>query len=89
MLLSESDVMNYSFEQILDEAIYLTENEAVSKVAAIPVVENSRLGAAVVSINDLDNIVEDYGCDYEDAFCAFAEQNELDHNTLAVFVDDW
>ena len=89
MLLSESDVMNYSFEQILDEAIYLTENEAVSKVAAIPVVENSRLGAAVVSINDLDNIVEDYGCDYEDAFCAIAEQNELDPNALAVSVEDW
>ena len=89
MLLSESDVMNYSFEQILDEAVYLDENEAVTKVAAIPVVENSRLGAAVVSINDLNSIVEDYGCDYEDAFCAIAEQNELDPEDLAVSVEDW
>ena len=89
MLLSESDVMNYSFEQILDEAVYLDENEAVTKVAAIPVVENSRLGAAVVSINDINSIVEDYGCDYEDAFCAIAEQNEIDPEDLAVSVEDW
>ena len=89
MLLSESDVMNHNFEQILDEAVYLTENEAISKVAAIPVVENSRIGAAVVSINDLNSIVEDYGCDYEDAFCAIAEENQIDPNSLAVSVEDW
>nr|WP_278860206.1 hypothetical protein [Catenibacterium mitsuokai] len=89
MLLSESDVMTSDFEAILDEAVYLDESEAVTKLPAIPVVENSRLGAAVVSINDLNSIVEDYGCDYEDAFCAIAEQNELDPEDLAVSVEDW
>ena len=89
MLISESDVMNFNFEAILDEAVYLDESEAITKIPAIPVVENSRIGAAVVSFTDLDSIVEDYGCDYEDAFCAIAEENELDPNSLAVSVEDW
>ena len=89
MLLSESDVMNLNFEAILDEAVYLDESEAITKIPAIPVVENGRIGAAIVSINDLNSIVEDYGCDYEDAFCAIAEQNELEPDYLAVSVEDW
>ena len=89
MLLSESDVMKSDFEAILDEAVELNEDEAVTKIKAIPVVENSRLGAAVVSIDNLSSIVEDYGCDYEDAFCAIAEENQIDPDALAVSVEDW
>ena len=58
-------------------------------INAIPVVENSRIGAAVVSINDLNSIVEDYGCDYEDAFCAISEANHINPEKLAVVVEDW
>ena len=89
MLISESDVMKSDFEAILDEAVELNEDEAVTKIKAIPVVENSRLGAAVVSIDNLSSIVEDYGCDYEDAFCAIAEENQIDPDALAVSVEDW
>ena len=89
MLLSESELNMYNAESILDEAVLLDESESVTKLPAIPVVENSRIGAAVVSFTDLDSIVEDYGCDYEDAFCAIAEENELDPNSLAVSVEDW
>ena len=89
MLLSESELNMYNADSILSESEYLDESESITKLPAIPVVENSRLGAAVVSFSDLDNIVEDYGCDYEDAFCAIAEQNELDPNALAVSVEDW
>ena len=89
MLLSESELNTYNADAILDEAVILDEAESVIKLPAVPVVENSRIGAAVVSFNDLDSIVEDYGCDYEDAFCAIAEQNELDPDTLAVSVEDW
>ena len=89
MLLSESELNTYNADAILDEAVILDEAESVIKLPAVPVVENSRIGAAVVSFNDLDSIVEDYGCDYEDAFCAIAEQNELDLNSLAVSVEDW
>ena len=89
MLLSESKLNMYNADSILDEAVLLDESESITKLPAIPVVENSRLSCGVVSFNDLDSIVEDYGCDYEDAFCAIAEQNELDLNSLAVSVEDW
>ena len=64
MLLSESELNTYNADAILDEAVILDEAESVIKLPAVPVVENSRIGAAVVSFNDLDSIVEDYGCDY-------------------------
>ena len=89
MLLSESELNMYNADSILDEAVILDEAESITKLPVIPVVENSRLGCGVVSFTDLESITEDYGCDYEDAFCAIAEQNELDPNSLAVSVEDW
>ena len=89
MLLSESDVNIYNADSILNEVVLLDESESITKLPAIPVVENSRLGGEVVNLSDLDNIVEDYDCSYEDAFYNIAEQNELDPNTLAVSVEDW
>ena len=89
MLLSESELNMYNADSILNEAVLLDESESIVKLPAIPVVENSRLGCGVVSFKDLESITEDYGCDYEDAFCAIAEQNELDPNSLAVSVEDW
>ena len=89
MLLSESELNMYDADSILSESEYLDESESIIKLQAIPVVENSRLDCGVVSFTDIESIVEDYGCDYEDAFCAIAEQNEIDPNTLAVSVEDW
>ena len=89
MLISESELNMYNADSVLDEAVLLNESESVTKLPAIPVVENSRLGCGVVSFSNLNSIVEDYGCDYEDAFCAIAEQNELDPNSLAVSVEDY
>ena len=89
MLLSESELNMYNADSILSESEYLDESESITKLQAIPVVENSRLDCGVVSFTDIESIVEDYGCDYEDAFCAIAEQNEIDPNTLAVSVEDW
>ena len=89
MLLSESKLNMYSADSIIDEAVLLDESESITKLPAIPVVENTRLGCGLVYINDLDNIVEDYDCSYEDAFCAIAEQNELDPDNLAVIVEDY
>lgn len=89
MLLSESELNMYDADSILSESEYLDESESITKLQAIPVVENSRLDCGVVSFTDIESIVEDYGCDYEDAFCAIAEQNEIDPNILAVSVEDW
>ena len=89
MLLSESELNMYNADSVLNEAVLLDESESIVKLPAVPVVENSRLGCGVVSFSNLNSIVEDYGCDYEDAFCAIAEQNELDSYSLAVSVEDW
>ena len=79
MIIHENLLNNFSFNGV----------ESTVKIPSIPVIENSRLNAAVVSINDLNSIVEDYGCDYEDAFCAIAEENNLDLEDLSVAVEDW
>ena len=79
MIIHENSLNNFSFDEV----------ESTVKIPSIPVIENSRLNAAVVSINDLNSIVEDYGCDYEDAFCAIAEENNLDLEDLSVAVEDW
>ena len=89
MLLSESELNMYNADSVLNEAVLLDESESIVKLPAVPVVENSRLGCGVVSFSNLNSIVEDYGCDYGDAFCAIAEQNELDPENLAISVEDW
>ena len=89
MLIQESELNAYNSDNIIDEAVILDESESIIKLPAVPVVENTRLGCGLVYINDLDNIVEDYDCSYEDAFCAIAEQNELDPDNLAVIVEDY
>ena len=89
MLIQESKLNAYNSDNIIDEAVILDESESIIKLPAVPVVENTRLGCGLVYINDLDNIVEDYDCSYEDAFCAIAEQNELDPGNLAVIVEDY
>ena len=89
MLLSESELNMYNADSILDEAVLLDESESVTKLPSIPVVENSRLGCGMVSINDLCNLVEDYDCSFEDAFCSIAEENEIDTDSLAVVVEDY
>ena len=79
----------YEDIKINNNIMYLTESESITKLPAISVIENPRLGGGVVNLSDLDNIVEDYDCDYEDAFCAIAEQNELSPENLIVSVEDW
>ena len=89
MLIQESELNTYNSDAIIDEAVILDESESITKLPAIPVIENTRLSCGLVYINDLDNIVEDYDCSYEDAFCAIAEQNELNPEDLAVVVEDY
>ena len=90
MLLTESELnVNNTSDSILDESILLDESESITKLSAIPVLENNRLDCGVVNFSNLESITEDYDCDYEDAFCTIAEQNELDPNYLAVSVEDW
>lgn len=80
MIISEDIELNLDNYQYDDRTL---------SVNAIPVLENSRINSAVVSINDLTTLTEDYGCNYEDAFYAVSEANQIDPEDLAVVVEDW
>ena len=80
MIISESTYLDLDNYQYDDTAL---------SVNAIPVLENSRINLAMVSINNLSRLTEDYGCDYEDAFYAVAESNQINPEDLAVMVEDW
>lgn len=89
MLFTEAELYTgVNFESILSEAVYLTEDESMIKPKAIPVVENKRIGAAVVDFKDIDTLSEQYDISYLDAMDIVAEANELNIGNLAVAVDE-
>ena len=73
---------------ILNESVYLDESEAVVSAKAIPVVENSRIGAYIVRFNDVSTFAEDHGVSYNNAMSSIAESNDIDTNNLAVAVKE-
>lgn len=80
--------MIISEDMELDFDNYQYDDRTLS-VNAVPVLENSRINSAVVSINDLTTLTEDYGCNYEDAFYAVSKANQINPEDLAVVVEDW
>jgi len=93
MLFRQEDLNTYDPIQeaadILNESVYLTEEEILSSPITVPVVENTRLGANVVAYEDVERLAEDYGVDYIDAMQAIAEANEIEVDDLAVSVPEW
>ena len=91
MLFRQEDLAVSSIDEaanILNDAVYLTESESFLSPKAIPVVENTRIGAGVVNFEDVYRLAEENGVDYIDAMQAVAEANEIDPEQLAVAVDE-
>lgn len=89
MLFTEAELYTGTkFESVLSEAVYLTEEESMIKPKAIPVVENSRIGTAVVDFKDISTLAEDYGISYIDAMGIVANANDINPVSLAVSVDE-
>ena len=89
MLITESQLnRSTSFQNILDEAVYLNEAESALSPVAIPVVENSRIGAAVVNFTDVERLAEENCMDYFEAVDAIAEANQISATDIAVAVDE-
>lgn len=89
MLITESQLnRSTSFQSILDEAVYLNEAESALSPVAVPVVENSRIGAAVVNFSDVERLAEENCMDYFEAVDAIAEANEISATDIAVAVDE-
>ena len=92
MLFRQEDLHYDSIQEaadILNESVYLTEDESLSSPITVPVVTNDRIGAHVVSFGDVERLAEDYGVDYIDAMQAIAEANEIEVDDLAVSVPEW
>ena len=91
MLFRQSDLAYDPIQEannILNKSVYLDESEAVVSAKAIPVVENSRIGAYVVRLEDIATFSEDHGMNYMDAMSSIAESNDIDTNNLAVSVKE-
>lgn len=89
MLITESQLTrSASFQNILDEAVYLNEAESALSPVAVPVVENSRIGAAVVNFADVERLAEENCMDYFEAVDAIAEANQISATDIAVAVDE-
>ena len=93
MVFSESQLSSYNFGgynvldeafAIMDEAVYLTEEESLLSPIAVPVVENSRIGMPVVNFADVERISEENGISYNEAVESIAYANDLDDIAVAV-----
>ena len=74
---------------ILNESVYLTEEESIMNVNTIPIIENSRIGANVIRFSSLEKFSEDNCLSYIDAIQTIAESHNIDPNTLAVDIPEW
>ena len=91
MLFRQSDLAYDPIQEannILNESVYLDESESITSAKAIPVVENTNIGAYVVRFNDISCFAEDHGISYEDAMNSVAEANSIDIDHLAVAVKE-
>lgn len=94
MLFTESDLMLdrlgkvSDFNSVLKEAVFLEEDECRLNPLAVPVVENTRIGALVANFSDIERLSEENNIDYFDAISAIAEANDVDFDSIAVAVDE-
>lgn len=95
MLFKQEDLVAENYDpiqeatDIINESVYLEEDESITPVEYVPVVENKRIGANVVKFEDIDRITEEYSVSYLDAMEAVAEANEISMDELAVAVPEW
>ena len=91
MLFKQSDLAYDPIQEannILNESVYLDESESITSAKAIPVVENTNIGAYVVRLEDIATFSEDHGVYYDNAINAVSEANGIDINNLAVAVKE-
>lgn len=88
MFISQSmmdDLYKISSLDILDNSIYLNEQETVITPQNIPIFENKRLGINTVFYDDIENLDEDIDIVLEE----LAEANNIDKDSLGVIVEDY
>ena len=88
LVTEEIDVVKEAAD-LLNESVYLTEEESLLNVSTVPVCENKRLGTNIVAFSDIERLAEDFDVSYLDAMQAVAEANEISMDELAVSVPEY
>lgn len=93
MLIQESDLAVSKSRgdvfSLLESMDYLTEDESVYNAAMVPVVENSRIGAYVVALEDIMEFCESNGIeDMGYAVSQICEASNVEPSTLAFSVQE-
>lgn len=82
MLIQESDMM-LSTDSLLESMNYLTEAETQFHPQLVPVVENSRIGANIIALEDIDRFCESNGItDLGYAVNAICEASHVDPSSV-------
>lgn len=92
MLIQESDLAvskGGDVFSLLESMDYLTEDESVYNAAMVPIVENSRIGANVVALEDIMEFCESNGIeDMGYAVSQICEASNVEPSTLAFSVQE-
>lgn len=73
---------------ILDQAVYLTEDESTLQPQMIPVVENNRLQSYIIDFNGIRQLSESTGLNYLDAAVLVAEQDGIALDQACIAIDE-
>ena len=88
MLFTEQDLNSLDCFSILDEGVYLTQEESIIRAQTIPIKENTNLGVYIVDFTDIEKLSENYGADYIDALDHICSINEISLDTIAIAVNE-
>lgn len=84
-ILSRGITGNINSLALLESMNYL---ESTYHPAMIPIVENSRLNAYVVDVEDVLRLSEETGEDFDDAVISVAESNGIDPEDVILSIDE-
>ena len=87
MLFTESNLTTNGLH-ILDEGIYLTEQESFLHPSTIPISEVSRLNTVQIPYNTLLTFAEENGYSFQESLSMIAEAHDLNIENLSVCIQE-
>lgn len=91
MLIHESQLVQTQSPTILDmldEAVFLTEDESKVTAAQVPVIVKESAGFYMVDFNDIQSVSESCNMNYFESIQSISEANDIDTSKIVVAVDE-
>ena len=85
---TESELNAKDGLNLLDECVYVNEDDLSAKAKFIPIRENTSIDAFVINYTDLKELCESEDIDYTDAINEIAKENDLYPGLIAVAVSE-